>query len=277
MWHEILLGLLQGVTEFLPVSSSAHLVLAQTALGWREPSLSFDLLLHVATMAATLLFFRKELCAVAADWFGGWFSPSRRERPGWRYGWAVLAGTLVTVAVALPLKSTVERLFASPLAVGCALLVTASLLEFGTGRRPSGETGPEGATPRRLSVGVGLWVGLVQGLAAVPGISRSGSTIVAGQVLGLSREEAFRFSFLLSLPAIAGAALLQVRDLGGMTAFLADLPEGWLPGALVAFVAGYAALVVLRRVVLAGRLRGFALYCALLGSGAVALSLAGRL
>lgn len=258
-----MLGFVQGLTEFLPVSSSAHLVLFQRILGWREPALAFDLVLHVATMGATLAFFWSDVWRLGAEWFSGFWSSDGRK-PGWRYGWAVLAATLTTALVGLPLKPLVEMALHSTLAVGGALLVTAALLE-GAVRMSEGH--------RRLGVGNGALVGLVQGLATFPGISRSGSTIAASVLLGLPREEAFRFSFLLSLPAILGATLLEGRDLGGAGAFLESLPSGWWAGMLVAFATGFLALAVLRRLVVQGRWRGFAIYCALLGLVTVAFSL----
>lgn len=259
----LVLGFLQGLTEFLPVSSSGHLALAQNLLQFSEAPLPFDVMLHVATMAATLLYFRRDVLSLLGDWLSGFTGTEGRRRPGWRFGWAVIAGTVVTVAVALPLKDLVESWMMSLLAVGCALLVT-SLLLWTAGGFPCGEG--------RVSLKTGLLVGLAQGLAVVPGISRSGSTIVAGLALGLSRDEAFRFSFLLSLPAILGAILLQIDEAGGVTGLAGNLPSGWLFGALVAFGSGYAALALLRRIVTLGRWRGFALYCLVLGGVSIGLS-----
>ncbi len=260
--HSLLLGLLQGVTEFLPVSSSGHLALAQWLLGFREAPLPFDLLLHVATMAVTVVYFRKDLLRFLLDWIGGFLSADNRRKEGWRYGWAVAVGTIVTAFPALGLKSLVERMIHFPWAVAAALLVT-SLLLFSTCRLPrrSGQ----------VSLSSGLLVGFVQGLAVIPGISRSGSTIIAGLAAGLKPEEAFRFSFLLSIPAIFGATLLQWRELGDWGRFTAVLPEGWLWGTAAAFVAGYASLAILRRAVTLGRWKGFACYCLLVGLGALGL------
>ncbi len=259
----LLLGFIQGLTEFLPVSSSAHLVLFQRVLGWQEPALAFDLVLHVATMAATLCFFWSDVWRLGAEWLSG-FRSAEGRKPGWRYGWAVIAATLATALVGLPLKPLVEMALHSTLTVGVALLLTAALLE-GAVRMSEGH--------RRLGLGNAFLVGLVQGVATFPGISRSGSTIAASVLLGLPREEAFRFSFLLSLPAILGATLLEGKELGGVTPFLESLPSGWWAGVVVAFVTGLLALVILRRVVVQGRWRGFAVYCALLGLTTVVFSL----
>lgn len=259
----LVLGLVQGLTEFLPVSSSGHLALAQNLLAFSEAPLPFDVVLHVATMVATLCYFKKDVLSLLADWLSGFGGAEGRTRPGWRFGWAVLAGTIMTVCIALPLKGVVESWMASLLAVGCALLVTSLLLGIA-------QTFPQ--KDGQVNLRTGLLVGFVQGLAVIPGISRSGSTIVTGLFSGLSREEAFRFSFLLSLPAILGAIILQVREAGGLSELATDLPHGWFPGALVAFVSGYFALALLRRVVTLGRWRGFALYCLLLGMASIGLS-----
>ncbi len=259
----IVLGLIQGLTEFLPVSSSGHLALTQNLLHFSEAPLPFDVVLHVATMVATLIYFRNDVISLFCEWLSGFAGREGRRRPGWRFGWAVLAGTAVTVAVALPLRDVVENWMASLLAVGCALLVT-SLLLWVAG----------GFSPKEGQVGLrnGLLVGLAQGLAVIPGISRSGSTIVTGLATGLSPEEAFRFSFLLSLPAILGAILLQTHEAGGLSELVGHLPSGWISGALVAFGSGYLALALLRRVVTLGRWRGFAGYCLLLGVISIGLS-----
>lgn len=172
-----LLGLVQGITEFLPVSSSGHLVIVQELLGWSDPALSFDVMLHLSTMTATLLFFRKEVVRIARDWFSGLFSIRDRDLPGWRYGWSVILGTLVTVFIALLSRPLAEVLFSSPLFAGFALIITGFVLRYGSR-----------IVPRDLpvSLSTGIKVGLAQGLSILPGISRSGMTIVTGLRCGLS-------------------------------------------------------------------------------------------
>jgi undecaprenyl-diphosphatase len=248
----VILGLVQGLTEFLPVSSSGHLALAQWFFGFREAPLSYDILLHVATMAATVLYFWRDLLQLSIDWFGGFLSAEGRRSEGWRFGWAVFGGSVMTVLPALALKRTVEGLVRLPWAVALALLVTALILLAGD------------RLPRRNGQVVlvsGLFVGLVQGLAVIPGISRSGSTIIAGLAMGLKPEEAFRFSFLLSIPAVCGATVLQLHELGSWAHFSATLPPGWFLGTVAAFLAGFASLVLLRRLVTLGRWKGFGFYC----------------
>ena len=248
------LGLVQGVTEFLPVSSSAHLALFQNYLGWAEPALTFDILLHLATMLATLIYFREDLVFLGAQWFRGLIQADARSQPGWNLGWAMITGTIATVVVGLPLKPLVERFSTSIPAIGFFLIITSVLLWFASNLQ-SGD--------RAVSVSRGIKVGLAQGMAVMPGISRSGSTIVAGLWLGLSREDAFRFSFFLSLPAILGATLLEFKDV--LSDKVLFLPDGWYLGVLTAAVSGYIALALLHKVVTLGKWRYFSWYCALLG------------
>lgn len=256
----LLSGLIQGITEFLPISSSGHLVLFQQFSGMTEPPLAYDVLLHLATMGATTLFFFREIVEACTDWFSGFCKRNSRQTRGWVLGWAVIVGNAVTVMVALLLKNGVERLFASSVCVGGALFVTASVLWYGStlkaGREP-------------ISLSKGLLVGFVQGLAVIPGISRSGVTIVAGLRTGLDPEEAFRFSFFLSLPAIAGATLIQLFEFGGLEGFVRQLPQAWITGFLLSFFSGLVSLWILKKVVLAKKWRWFSVYCAVAGTLAI--------
>ncbi|HPD96756.1 MAG TPA: undecaprenyl-diphosphate phosphatase [Synergistales bacterium] len=262
-----LLGLLQGFTEFLPVSSSGHLVIAQSLFGWQDPAIAFDVMLHLATMAATLVFFRKEIFYLALGWFGGLVSRAGRDHPGWRYGWSVLAGSVATVAIVLVTRPVIHVFFGNTLFVGLALVFTGAVLWYGNGISvKDGE----------VSVPTGLMVGLAQGLAAFPGLSRSGLTIIAGLKSGLGREEAFSFSFLLSLPAILGAAILELPDAGGISGVSGSLPQGWWIGVLLAFLSGLFALSLLRKVVVRGKWKVFAVYCLIAGAFVLAVNIFGR-
>ncbi len=257
-WQTLILGIVQGVTEFLPVSSSGHLALLQTFFDFGGDNLlAFDLILHCATLLAVLIFFRNDIAGLFADWFGGFVRAEKRASEGWSLGWAILAGTLVTAAIGLPLKGAVEKAMESRICVGAGLLVTAGLL-FVVPLLPERR--------RSMTLPIALFVGFIQGLAVFPGISRSGSTIVAGLFLGLAAPEAFRFSFLMSIPAILGASLLEfLKVLRGPLA----LPPGWMPAAALAFLLGWAALAALRRLVLSGRWAYFGIYCFFLGLFAI--------
>ena len=261
-----LLGLLQGLTEFLPVSSSGHLALARALFSVENASLTYDVLLHFATMLATLVYFGTDIVSLLREWFAGFLSSEERCE-GWYTGWAVLAGTLSTAVVALPLKPVVVRIGSIPGAVGAGLLLTSLLLWRATSpsfRRPS--------AGRSISPLLGMLIGVVQGVAVLPGVSRSGSTIFAGLRAGLPPERAFRFSFLMSIPAVLGATLLEARELLAMSDWSSSLPAGWHVGMIISFAAGLCSLVLLRRVSAAGRWRPFAVYCALAGALSITLS-----
>jgi undecaprenyl-diphosphatase len=267
LWYTLLLGAVQGITEFLPISSSGHLALLQ--IFFELPSdgqidlLAFDLFLHCATVLAVLIFFRKDVVSILTQWFGGFFIKEIRETEGWRWGWLILAGTAVTAIVALPLKNVVETAMSSYLAVGAGLLVTAGLLCLVP-------LVPE--RDRKLSLTAVLVVGLIQGLAVFPGVSRSGSTIAAALFMGLAAPEAFRLSFLMSVPAILGANRLEgIEILRSPTG--ASMPEGWLLAGLVAFILGWSSLAFLRRLVLSGRWAYFGVYCFFWGVAAVVFSI----
>jgi undecaprenyl-diphosphatase len=256
-WQTLLLSAVQGVTEFLPVSSSGHLALLQTAFGFPGSALAFDVLLHCATTLAVLIFFRKDAAAFLGQWCAGLASKEARGSEGWRYGWAILGGSAATALVALPLRNLVEAAMSSRFAVGAGLLTTAGILclvPLLPGRQ------------KELSMKTALVVGLIQGLAAFPGVSRSGSTIAAALFMGLAAPEAFRLSFLLSVPAILGAMLLEVP---GLLRGASVLPGGWFPAMLAAFALGYLSLTLLRRLVLSGRWAYFGIYCFFLGLVAI--------
>jgi undecaprenyl-diphosphatase len=250
------LGVVQGLTEFLPVSSSGHLVLGQQLLGLTEPELLFDVAVHVGTLAAVVVVFRADLWTMVK---GLWARGPQGAR-GRRLLWLVALGTLPAAAAGVLLKSLFESLFASPAAVGAALLFTGCLL-MATRLAPSGDRGLARTGPGRA-----LGVGLAQALAITPGVSRSGATIAAGLFLGLERETAARLSFVLSVPAILGALVLQLAHLDPAQAPpLAPL----LVGAATAAASGLAALKLLLRLVRSGRLHWFAWYCWALGLFAV--------
>lgn len=262
----IILGLIQGFTEFLPVSSSGHLALAQIFFGTQIPVLSYDLVLHVATTAATVLFFMGDIVLLLKEWLSGFVSSKGRRSYGWSVGWAVAAGTVITGLIGFVMKDFVETAIQNSLLVGLGLvftgliLILSRFLRIGIGR-----------------VGIldGIFVGIAQGIAVLPGVSRSGMTMIAGQTVGLSREETFRFSFLLSIPAILGATAFQVTEVAGWDEFVSSLPQGWYIGAMAAFFSGLAALVILRKLVMESKWWLLGIYCLALGLLTVIISYMG--
>ena len=209
----LLLAIVQGVTEFLPVSSSAHLILPAQILGWADQGLAFDVAVHLGSLVAVVLVLRRELLAITAGTLRG--ALERRVNRELRLGLLVMLGTLPVIAAGLALKEVVETSLRSVAVIATTTVVFGLLLGHAD-RRDRQAAAPDGAGPRSekdLGVRDALIIGLAQCLALVPGTSRSGITMTAGLLLGLSRTACARFSFLLSIPTIAGAAVLSLKDL----------------------------------------------------------------
>ncbi len=247
----ILEGVLQGATEFLPVSSSAHLSIFQYLTGGAE-GLSFELVLHLATVCATLIYFGKDIVALLVEFLKGFVTQPEQKGEGWYFGWAVFFGSIPTAVIGLALEPFVKDAVSSVRFIGAALLVTSAIL-FSLSFISQGK--------RKICISIGIIVGIAQGFAVVPGISRSGMTLAAALLCGLSAPEAFRFSFLLSLPATCGAALLELSHAN----VFAALPAGWFAGFCAAFISGLGALMLFQRTVIRGRWSFFSLYCAAVG------------
>ncbi len=252
-----ILGVVQGFTEFLPVSSSGHLVLFQHWLPVAGDPVAFDLALHVGTLLPVLFVYRQDLLSIPKDLVAG--GAPLLQRDGVRLLLLMIIGSIPTAAIGLAFEDVFERLFSNPVSVGVAFAVTGFVL-FATRYMRQGD-----ATEGTARWWQGLVVGIAQGLAITPGVSRSGSTIACGLLLGFKRDFAARYSFLLSIPAISGAFLLKARHLE-LTGS-AGLPL--LVGFLAAAVSGYGALRLLLRLVRSGDFSRFAWY--LWGIAAVAL------
>ena len=234
----IFLGLLQGLTEFLPVSSSGHLVIAQHFIGLTSPPVLFDILLHLATALAVIVVLWSQLLQLNLKTIG-----------------FILLASLPAAIVGLILNSSIVTIFSSLTLVAFALLIN-SLILF------SAQHFFKNAQSTSLSAKNSLVIGLFQALAIIPGISRSGSTISAGILAKLKPQLVFNFSFLLSLPAIFGAVLLQLKDL---SFFQTQLGLPLLLGSITAFVSGLISLKLLKKFVSQGRFSFFAYYCLALG------------
>jgi undecaprenyl-diphosphatase len=256
-WQAILLGILQGLTEFLPISSSGHLVIVPHLLGWPEPGLLLGVMLHVGTLAAILVYFWEDLWQLFTAAIA---SIQRRSLvdPMARVAWWLVIGTIPGAVAGMLFEDVFERLFGMPRAAAAFLLVTAALLLIS-------EYGRDTQRPMTsLSWLDAVLIGLAQMLAIVPGISRSGSTISAGMLLGLRRDEAARFSFFLGVPIMVGTGLYQILKLVTgvpMTTSLLSMVLGTVAAAL----SGYLAIAGLLAVVKRHRLVGFAIYCLIFG------------
>lgn len=266
--HAVLLGLIQGVAEFLPISSSGHLSLLQYFFGMEEPDALYNILLHFATLIAVCVVYRQDIAEMVVEFFRGLaaLSSRRRERGGppeaRRLVLLLVLGTLPLFLV-LPMEGFVEGLGANPVFVSVMLMVTGCVLflsdRYGGGRK----------TARTATVKDVLLVGLAQGMATIPGLSRSGTTISAGMALGFDRNFAVRFSFLLSLPAVLGATLLKVVKVAGAGGVDTELLPMYLTGMFIAGVVGYFSISLVKLLADKGKFGSFAYYCWIVGAVAL--------
>jgi undecaprenyl-diphosphatase len=256
LWPLLVLGMIQGLSEFLPISSDGHLVLTQTALALEGPHLAIDVALHLGTLCAVLLVFRRDLIAVLQRALAG----ERRELG------LLCLGSIPAAVVGLGLRDVIEPFFSSARAAALGLFVTAGFLWVGEAVRS--RRARAGIAPRPIDARAALLIGAAQALAILPGISRSGSTIATALVRGTDTAQAARFSFLLSVPAVAGAVLLEVPGLARDGGFGPELARALV----VTFVVGVLALRFLLAFLARGAFRWCALYCVALGTVALAVA-----
>lgn len=268
----VLLGLVQGVAEFLPISSSGHLVLVQhffPGSGLEEPDALFNILLHFATLTAVCVVYWKDVVKMVLEFFRGlaalFGKKEARANPpaARRLVLLVIVGTLPLFAV-LPFDDLIEGLGNYPAFVACALIATGFILFF------SDRAGGGGKNERSATVKEALLVGLAQACATVPGLSRSGCTISAGVALGFKRQFAVRYSFLLSLPAVLGATLLKIVKVAGEGGVDLDLLPKYIVGMIVAAVVGYFSIRLVELLTQKGKFGNFAYYCWLTGAASLA-------
>ncbi len=254
----LILGIVQGLTEFLPVSSSGHLVLGKHLLGVKSPGAGFEMVVHAGTLLALLLHYRRDLLAMAISLL------ARRRDDHFRLALLVLLGSVPAAVVGLGFGDRLEAAFEIPLFAAAMLMVTGMiLLSLKLAKPGSGE----------VRWPTALLIGAAQAVAILPGISRSGSTIATGIHTGIDRAKAADFSFLLAIPALGGATLLKGLDLVKTPPPSAEL-LAFATGAAAAFVSGILALRWLLGIVKRGRLDRFGYYCLVLGGTALVLLIA---
>ena len=262
----LILGIVQGLTEYLPVSSSGHLAIGANLFGLNgEENLAFTIAVHVATVLSTVVILWKEIVWIFADIF------KFKWNEGMKYAVNILISMIPVAIVGFFFKDTVEEIFGSGLpVVGICLMVTAALLAFSYWARPRQR---ENISPLHAFV-----IGIAQALAVLPGLSRSGSTIATGLLLGNKKERLAQFSFLMVIPPILGEALLDAKDMaenGVSTAMGGISPVTLIIGFLAAFVVGCIACKWMINIVKKGKLIWFALYCAVVGLAAIIVPLLG--
>jgi undecaprenyl-diphosphatase len=267
----IVLGVVQGLTEFLPISSTGHLRIVPAFLGWEDPGAAFTAVTQLGTMLAVVIYFRHDLLRIARAWTASLRDASRRSELDARMGWYILLGTIPIGIFGLAFKDQIETGARDLYLIAIALIVLGLILLLAE-RMAAHERGVEQITTRD-----GVIVGLSQALALVPGVSRSGATITAGLFLGLEREAAARFSFLLSIPAVVLSGLLELGTLisgedGESVTFV-----GLTLATLLAFVSGYASIAFLLRFLAHHSTFVFVAYRVALGSLVLALVSAGAI
>ncbi|CAM3744150.1 undecaprenyl-diphosphate phosphatase [Nocardioides zeicaulis] len=265
----VVLGIIQGLTEFLPISSSAHLRIFPELLGWGDPGAAFTAVIQIGTELAVLIYFRKDIWRIGSAWVRSMFRAELRGGIDARMGWFIIVGSLPIVVLGVLLKDVIERDFRNLWIVGTTLIVMGVVLGI------ADRVGRTDRSLGRITLKDAVLMGAAQALALVPGVSRSGATISMGRFLGFEREAATRFAFLLAIPAVVGAGVFELKDIpDGHNDF------GWGPtvtATVVSFVVGYAAIAWLLRYVSTRSYTPFVVYRIALGAATLILLGAGVL
>jgi undecaprenyl-diphosphatase len=267
----IVLGLVQGLTEFLPISSSAHQRIVPALFGWGDPGAAFTAVTQLGTEAAVVIFFRHELWAIATTWLQSLREPRLRMHPDARLGWYLIVATIPIGIFGLAFENDIETGARNLWLVGTVLIVFALVLGF------ADRTGRHEREIEQLSTRDGILIGLAQSLALIPGVSRSGATMSAGLLLGLQRPAAAKFGFLLAIPAVIASGVFQLEGIisgeeGG------DEPFSYVAIAtVISFVVGYSAIAWLLRYLAHHSVRVFVVYRVLLGGTVLILVATGAI
>jgi undecaprenyl-diphosphatase len=264
----ITLGVVQGLTEFLPVSSTAHLTLVPWFFGWKDPGLTFDVALHVGTFLAVALYFRQDLTQM----FFSWLKSLRhfdREDPYQKLSWLVIVGCIPAVIAGVVLDDYIAGVFRSPYVIAISLIAVGLLIAVA--ERLTQHT----RTWKDMTLKDAILIGLAQACALIPGTSRSGSTITMGLFLGLERADAARYSFLLGFPVILGSAVFKLKDVAHDPTLSAMLPMMGV-GVVVSAVSGYLCIRFLMRFLATNTMTVFVVYRVLLGLVILGMLLTGH-
>ncbi len=267
-FQAIVLGIVQGLTEFLPISSTAHLRIVPAFLGWEDPGAAFTAVVQLGTMAAVLLYFRHDLWRIVRTWFLSLRDPSLRSTLDARMGWYIGLGTIPIAIFGFIFRDQIESGGRDLYVIGVALIVFGLVLEV------ADRTAKRNRSLEQIGSRDGAFIGVAQALALVPGVSRSGATISAGLFRGFDRESAARYSFLLSIPAVVLSGLFEARKIGG------EGSAGVVPtllATLLAFIVGYASIAWLLRYLVRHSLTVFVIYRVALGTLVLALTASGAI
>ena len=263
----MVLGTIQGLTEFLPISSSAHLRIYPELFGWGDPGAAFTAVIQIGTELAVLIYFRADIWRIASMWVRSLFRPELRGHLDARMGWFIIVGSLPIVVLGFSLRNIIERDFRNLWIIATMLVVMGLVLGL------ADKLGSNTKKIKQITLRDAVLMGGAQALALVPGVSRSGATLSMGRALGYEREAATRYAFLLAIPAVVGAGLFELRKIGeplesGQTDY------GWGPtiaATVVSFIVGYAAIAWLLRYVSSHSYTPFVVYRVVLGLGTMVL------
>ncbi|WP_329214987.1 undecaprenyl-diphosphate phosphatase [Streptomyces sp. NBC_01485] len=274
-WFEsLILGLVQGLTEFLPVSSSAHLRLTAAFSGWKDPGAAFTAITQIGTEAAVLIYFRKDIARIISAWSRSLFNKELRKDHDAQMGWLVIVGSIPIGVLGVTLKDQIEGPFRDLRITATMLIVVGIVIGIADRLAARDETGGKHRAPKQrktlenLGVKDGLIFGLCQACALIPGVSRSGATISGGLFMGYKREAAARYSFLLAIPAVLASGVFELKDAveGGHVA--------WGPtmfATVIAFVTGYAVIAWFMKFISTKSFMPFVYYRVVLGIVVIAL------
>ncbi len=265
----IVLGIVQGLTEFLPISSTGHLRIVPAFLGWEDPGAAFTAVTQLGTLAAVLLYFRADLWRIARTWLRSLRDPAARGNHDAKLGWYILLGTIPISIFGLAFQEQIEN------GARDLYLIATALIVLGLVLLAAERAGTRDRSLEEVSARDGFAVGLAQALALVPGVSRSGATITAGLFLGLDRAAAARFSFLLSVPAVVLSGLFEMRDFVGGGDEDGTGALALVVASALAFVVGYASIALLLRFLASHSTIVFVIYRVALGVLVLALTGAG--
>ncbi len=254
----VVLGIIQGLTEFLPISSSAHLRIFPDWFGWGDPGAAFTAVIQIGTELAVLIYFRKDIWQIASAWVRSLYDPAWRGHVDTRMGWYVIVGSLPIVVLGVLLKDVIEKDFRSLWIIGTTLIVLGVVLGV------ADRVGRNDRTIQKMTLGHAALLGGAQAMALIPGVSRSGATISMARFLGYERAAATRFAFLLAIPAVVGAGIFELQEIPGGDNAYGPMPT--LVATVVSFLVGYAAIAWLLRYVSTKSFLPFVVYRIALGS-----------
>ena len=259
----VVLGTLQGLTEFLPISSSAHLRIFPELLGWGDPGAAFTAVIQIGTELAVLIYFRHDIWRIGRAWLLSLVKPEWRGHFDARMGWFIIVGSLPIVVLGIIFKDVIEEDFRNLWIIGTTLVVLGVVLGI------ADRVGRNDRSIREMTLGRAVLMGCAQAMALIPGVSRSGATISMGRFLGFEREAATRYAFLLAIPAVVGAGLFELQEIPH-----GENSYGWGPtitATVVSFVVGYVAIAWLLRYVATKSYTPFVVYRVLLGGATLVL------